>query len=203
MNACRADFIMMDSVTADSNVPMAYGSSPESLSNLTDIFWLEDVACEECCSVTSLSAYFADLLKLLSNTAPLGASFPDDTLLGSRNCLLNLLSARRPDLRNLETTCQNPQTLISHINLVNEILESFIRHKSQHLLPSAALGQQDSIRAFSTPLDVGQNDIAEGHSDVPVYRPGNTDYEVYSKVISEQLFPLTSFPYNQARDVII
>ncbi|KAI1840644.1 hypothetical protein JX266_013151 [Neoarthrinium moseri] len=189
------------------------GPTAKSLYNLTDIFRLEDAACEECCSVTSLSAYFADLMLLLSTTSPKGAELPprvevagNEVLsshqkklrLQSRDSLLTLLSKRRPDLRKLELTCANSQTLIPYIQLVNEVLESFIRHKNT----ASALEDKDKpplIKAFNTPINTGDED---DESLEPVYRPANMDYEVYSDYISKQMFPFTCFPYNQARDVV-
>ncbi len=42
-------------------------ASGRPLNNLTGLFRLEDIACEECESVTSLSAYFASLLDFLAS----------------------------------------------------------------------------------------------------------------------------------------
>ncbi|KAM0313559.1 hypothetical protein ACHAO8_005363 [Botrytis cinerea] len=193
MNSRRADSVMIDphfeGDTTD--VPSDESWMGKSHNNLTDIFRLEDTTCEECCSITSLSAYFADLLSLLSNTTPTGTNSQYDDPPGTRNSLLNLLSQRRPDLRNLELTCANSQTLIPYISLVNEVLESFIRHK--------CLGSPDSIRVFNTPIDAQDDE----HSPTPLNLPGNTDYEVYSKIISKQRFPFNNFPYDQARNMVL
>ncbi|KAL9632468.1 MAG: hypothetical protein Q9164_005304, partial [Protoblastenia rupestris] len=157
---------------------------PPSRNNLTDIFRLEDVACEECCSVISLSAYFADLLLLLSKTTLTGKNptAEEDTT----------------DLRKLEVTCANALTTIPYVHLVNEVLQSFIRYKNRSLLSSPS-GQQDLIYAFNTPVSIQQDGFGEEHSAGPVYWPGNTDYEVYSNIISKQMFALTCFP----RDVVV
>ncbi|KAI1746601.1 hypothetical protein F4782DRAFT_536271 [Xylaria castorea] len=87
--------------------------------NLTDIFQLEDASCKTCCSATGLSAYFADLITFLSSTSckPMYA-----------RSLLDVLTERRPDLKKQELTCANSQIRIPHIALVNETLESFIKH---------------------------------------------------------------------------
>ncbi|PTB34818.1 hypothetical protein M441DRAFT_154811 [Trichoderma asperellum CBS 433.97] len=147
-------------------------------SNLTDIFKLEDLACETCCSVTSLSAYYADLLSLLRSTVH-----------GSTD-LLESLRLRRPDLTKLQLTCANAQTLIPYVSLVNEVLESFIAFNT------TAGYRYDSVLAFNTPDNGGHN-----HSDAAVYRPGNTNAKVYEE-ISKQMFPFSDFPYNQARDAV-
>ncbi|KAF7930464.1 uncharacterized protein EAE98_004864 [Botrytis deweyae] len=191
--------------TVKPNQPLASLSGPpESWNNLTDIFRLENIACEECCSITSMSAYFADLLNLLSNTTATGgagATTEDTTAVsdsGTNSSLLDLLSARRPDLKNLELSCANSQTLVPNINLVNEVLESYIRYKSQSLLSASASDEQDSILVFNTPADAADDCVQDIHSDGPVYRPGNTDFEVYSKVVSQQMYPFTCFPYDYA-----
>ncbi|KAJ5713548.1 uncharacterized protein N7483_010729 [Penicillium malachiteum] len=150
--------------------------------NLTDIFKLEDIACETCCSVTSLSAYFADLLSLLKSTP-----------CGNTN-LLEILSLRRPDLTRLELTCANAQTLVPYVSLVNEVLESFIIAKNRNKKAGAAINY-DSVRVFNTP-DSGHN-----HSETAIHRPGNTILEAY-KLISKQMFPFADFPYSQARDTL-
>jgi hypothetical protein len=151
--------------------------------NLTDIFMLQDETCETCCSVTGLSAYFADLMDLLSTTK----CKPEET-----ESLLDILSKRRPDLRDLELTCANSQTLIPYISLVNETLESFIRHKHK------------GLRAFNTPADTDMQQYRCGNEgdddDKPIYLPGSTDTEIYAVAISQQMFPFPCFPYNQARD---
>ncbi|KAF7881753.1 uncharacterized protein EAF02_006441 [Botrytis sinoallii] len=191
--------------TVKPNQPLASLSGPpESWNNLTDIFRLENIACEECCSITSMSAYFADLLNLLSNTTATGGAgtTTEDTTAvsdsGTNSSLLDLLSARRPDLKKLELSCANSQTLVPNINLVNEVLESYIRYKSQSLLSAPASDEQDSILVFNTPADAADDCVQDIHSDGPVYRPGNTDFEVYSKVVSQQMYPFTCFPYDYA-----
>ncbi|THV47965.1 hypothetical protein BGAL_0276g00030 [Botrytis galanthina] len=193
MNSRRADSVMIDPFFegGTTDVPSDDSWMGKSHNNLTDIFRLEDTSCEECCSITSLSAYFADLLSLLSNTTTTGMTSLYNDPPGTRNSLLNLLSLRRPDLRNLELTCANSQTLIPYISLVNEVLESYIHHK--------CLGSADSIRVFNTPVDAQDNE----HSPTPLNLPGNTDYEVYSKVISKQRYPFTCFPYDQARNMVL
>jgi hypothetical protein len=151
--------------------------------NLTDIFRLQDEACETCSSVTGLSAYFADLMNLLSNTK---------CKVDDNRTMLEVLSNRRPDLQLLELTCANSMKLIQYISLVNETLESFIRHKLK------------TISVFNMPAQTDTEDYRcgddDGGKETPVYQPGNTDTQVYAGVISQQMFPFPCFPYNQARD---
>ena len=62
--------------------------------------------CEHCRSVYSPAAYFVDLLHFLADRR-----------------VLPVLSARRPDLQDIEPTCENSNTPLPYIDLVNEILE--------------------------------------------------------------------------------
>ncbi|KAI0448399.1 hypothetical protein F5B21DRAFT_522016 [Xylaria acuta] len=162
--------------------------------NLTDIFQLEDAACETCCSITSLSAYLADLLSLLKRTRSAESDI---------TTLFEILDKRRPDLKHLKLSCANSQTLIPYISLVNEVLESYIDYQSR-LASSGNPDQQEAIRAWNTPEDVepSAEDEGELHSDQPVYRPGNTIDSVYSAVISKQMYPFTHFPYAKPCDEI-
>ncbi|KAK1958584.1 hypothetical protein LY78DRAFT_726532 [Colletotrichum sublineola] len=160
--------------------------------NLTDIFQLEDVACEACCSITSLSAYFADLMSLLKQTNANNKS--TDTL-------FTILDKRRPDLKHLHLTCANAQTLIPYISLVNELLESYIyyNYKLINQDPDTDLTKLDIVQAWNTPEDAQTPDF---HADQPVYQPGNTNDYVYSNIISKQMYPFTHFPYEKPRDEI-
>ena len=73
-------------------------------------------ACEECRSVFSPAAYFVDLLHMLDQPR--------------HNSPYEILINRRPDLAHIQLTCENTNTLIPHIDLVNEILESFVANRT-------------------------------------------------------------------------
>ncbi|MFQ5692931.1 MAG: hypothetical protein ACE5IM_07815, partial [Nitrospinota bacterium] len=72
--------------------------------------------CEHCRSVLSPAAYFTDALHFLSQRASKnpGKSAKD------------ILFERRPDLGEIELTCQNTNTLLPYVDLVNEILEEAV-----------------------------------------------------------------------------
>ncbi len=63
-------------------------------------------ACEQCNSVYGPAAYFVDLLQFLD----------------SRGAFDRLIS-RRPDLVDIELSCENTNTVLPYVDLVNEILE--------------------------------------------------------------------------------
>lgn len=69
---------------------------------------LDNCACDPCLSVLSPAAYFVDLLK-----------FVDASCEGAL-----VLRDRRPDLYDLDLSCDNSRIELPHIDLVNEILEN-------------------------------------------------------------------------------
>ena len=72
-------------------------------------------ACEDCGSILSPAAYLADLLHYLDRPKLLDKN-PLDALL-----------RRRPDIGHLPLSCENTNTVVPHIDLVNEMLEYFVR----------------------------------------------------------------------------
>ncbi|QJD82467.1 Tc toxin subunit A-related protein [Cohnella herbarum] len=75
--------------------------------------------CEQCRSVYSAAAYFVDLLQFLNpKTLPSGVTERP----------IDVLRRHRPDLEHLKLTCENTNIVIPYIDLVNEVLESYITH---------------------------------------------------------------------------
>ena len=164
-------------------------ASGRPLNNLTDLFRLEDMACEECESVTSLSAYFASLLDFLASATinPVLTRQVGKVKKVATN-LLQLLSFRRPDLVKLDLSCANSQTLVPYISLVNEVLESYI----QYISPGNKHNSADAITAYQTPA--GYEDDGNDHSIK--YRPGNINFKVYQESLVKQQYPMMVFPYD-------
>jgi hypothetical protein len=82
-------------------------------------------ACEHCRSILSPAAYLVDLLLFLDRPAsevPAGFTNPQAVLL-----------ERRPDIQHLPLTCENTNTPLPYIDLVNETLEYYIANKVQKL----------------------------------------------------------------------
>ncbi|MEM1256411.1 MAG: Tc toxin subunit A [Cyanobacteria bacterium P01_H01_bin.21] len=85
-------------------------------STLEEIFGEMDYcACQHCRSVLSPAAYLVDLLQ-----------FIDPPTYEKENPLNVLLEQRRPDIQHLQLTCENTNTVIPYIDLVNEILEHYV-----------------------------------------------------------------------------
>ncbi|HYJ83118.1 MAG TPA: hypothetical protein VEW26_09790, partial [Allosphingosinicella sp.] len=75
-------------------------------------------ACDHCRSVLSPAAYLVDLLTFIDRPAseiPAGFLNP-----------LTVLRARRPDIEHLPLTCENTNTPLPYIDLVNETLEHYV-----------------------------------------------------------------------------
>ncbi|MCB2190550.1 MAG: peptidoglycan-binding protein [Deltaproteobacteria bacterium] len=84
---------------------------------------LDLCSCNHCQSVYSPSAYLAELLAFLNErqqtkTLPGGAEVATTAK--------DVLFERRPDLGNIELTCENTDTVLPYIDLVNEVLENRI-----------------------------------------------------------------------------
>lgn len=84
---------------------------------------LDFCQCDDCRSVLSPAAYFVDVLEFLrQSTANTAGYTPLDVLIGKDSTV----PGRRPDLGALPLTCENTNTAMPYIDLVNEILEYYI-----------------------------------------------------------------------------
>jgi 5-hydroxyisourate hydrolase-like protein (transthyretin family) len=100
--------------------------------------------CEHCQSVLSPAAYFVDLLQFIDPDALTWENFLAEwrrTHNGQEFTAkfkkpYDALIARRPDLPHIQLTCENTNTTLPYIDIVNEILEFYVA-KNQ-LQPAAA-----------------------------------------------------------------
>ena len=79
-------------------------------------------ACGHCRSTYGPAAYFVDLLQFLKHSKPNDVIKPD----GNNQTPLDVLLARRPDLQYIKLSCENTDTELPYVDLVNEILESYV-----------------------------------------------------------------------------
>ena len=79
---------------------------------------LDYCACEHCRSILSPAAYLVDLLRFIDRPA-------SEVPAGSTNPLTVLLD-RRPDIEHLPLTCENTNTPLPYVDIVNETLEYHI-----------------------------------------------------------------------------
>lgn len=135
--------------------------------------------CGECNSVYSAAAYYVELLNYLRNnnldpdaTGSIAIN-PDPKDIS--NTPLEKLFDRRPDLGCLELTCQNTNTLIPYVDLVNEVMENYVAFK--HLKPF--------------------NVVDETSSEL-LSEPQHTEYQAYF-ILKNTVYPF-SLPYHQPID---
>jgi len=106
----------------------AKGALVQQFPSMTSLFGsLDFCQCEHCRSVLSPAAYFVDLLEFLRRSGANAKGYtPLDVLVGKDSTV----TGRRPDLAALPLTCENTNTALPYIDLVNEILEYYIAHNS-------------------------------------------------------------------------
>lgn len=98
-------------------------------------------ACDHCRSVLSPAAYLVDLLLFIDQPhPPAGSENPQTVLL-----------ERRPDIQHLPLTCENTNTALPYIDVVNETLEYFIANSVQKLSLQNYIGH-DTGEAASADL---------------------------------------------------
>ena len=136
--------------------------------------------CDDCSSVLSPAAYFVDVLQFLGpppngNSAANGAGYyPLDVLIGKDATV----PGRRPDLGALPLSCENTNTSMPYIDIVNEILEYFI-----------ANGHLDTNLAYDTGTATTAELTAEPQNILPqVY--GDQPLALNRPTLKLALYPL-------------
>jgi peptidoglycan hydrolase-like protein with peptidoglycan-binding domain len=180
-------------------LPFAIGGSKEAQEqakkkflkknpNLETLFGsLSYCECQHCRSVYSPAAYFVDLLHWLEA--------PGENLTGElKNAKgpIHVLLKRRPDLANLALTCENTNTTLPYIDVVNEVLESYIFTRldanndwSDAAVAGKTLKARDTGKAKAEELRV-----------VPQY----IIPEVYDHLAQKAVYPMT-LPFHRPLEV--
>jgi peptidoglycan hydrolase-like protein with peptidoglycan-binding domain len=139
--------------------------------------------CKHCRSVLSPAAYLVDLLHFLEGPAL-------DVLIGSKTML-----GRRPDIAQLKLSCENTNTSLPYVDLVNEVLESLAQaYANASLAVESPIFDNQTVPA----RDTGDATTAElqanpQYSIAAAYAPGSPTVH---KAIDTALFPL-SLPFSQ------
>lgn len=90
----------------------------KTLPNLQTLFGSLDYCdCTDCRSVYSPAAYFVDIMHFLSLRGTQGGG------INAGKNVIQVLLERRPDLGEIELSCENTNTPLPYIDLVNEVLE--------------------------------------------------------------------------------
>ena len=116
-------------------------------------------ACEHCRSVYSPEAYLVDLLQFLKQQP---ATEPDGTVRDDKTAL-DVLFKHRGDIGDIELSCDNTDTEMPYIDLVNEVLESAVVR--QQLVAQQTTWTAEELRANAEYL----NDLAYRRVAMEVY----------------------------------
>ncbi|MFI0481125.1 hypothetical protein [Actinomadura sp. 9N215] len=140
--------------------------------NWEELFGSPDYcACTECQSVHGQPAYLADLMLFLRSIGLYGDPPPE----GSEGSVADALYRRRPDLWDVELSCDNTNLPLPYVDLVNELLETVIVERStkvgakqrqtsgdparlrvqpQHVNPAAYEAVRKAVYPWSLPFDL-------------------------------------------------
>jgi len=103
-----------------------------ALPNLQALFGsLDYCECTHCRSVYSPAAYFVDVMRYLGDRGTQGST------INAGKSVQQVLLKRRPDLGEIELSCENTNTPLPYIDLVNEILEDVVAPPAAVTLSSA------------------------------------------------------------------
>ena len=167
--------------------------------NLETLFGSMDYCeCNDCQSVYSPASYFVEILQYLRNNDlgpdPKDPSKPNPGIRKDpkdiSNTPLEKLFRRRPDLGCLELTCENTFTVLPYIDLVNEVMESFVVHLDKYK-NDPNVPKQATLEVFNV-LDETTSEL--------LAQPQHVNYQAYC-ILKDAVYPFT-LPYHQAIDVI-
>ena len=152
---------------------------------------LELCDCEHCRSIYSPAAYFVNLLQFLDPKIP-GVT-PLDVLIGNPEKKWpdgKPVIARRPDLAHIELSCENTNTMLPYIDLVNEVLESYIVYNQTLPLKT------DESGVVQDPPVAQPNESSPGVTSAELAaNPENTRDQAYETLEAAE-YPF-SLPFNQ------
>jgi hypothetical protein len=158
--------------------------------NIENLFGsMDQCICDDCTTVYSAASYYVDLLNFLrnNNLDPLKPNL-NNSVAGQPDAVdgtvLGKLLRRRPDLGNLQLTCENTNTVLPYIDLANEVMESFIVN-----LDSFSIDAKSGPQAMIDVFNVGTEDSSELLSE-----PHNVNYAAYC-TLSTSVYPFT-LPYH-------
>jgi hypothetical protein len=129
-------------------------------------------ACQECMSILSPAAYFVDLMRFIDNNISKPV-FLDQTSPHPEHPLY--LKNRRSDLWNLQISCENTHSLIPYLNIVNEVLQSYLESAAPALggdiFKTLSKDSQDTNISFSLPFNLPFEEIQTyiGHFGISIF----------------------------------
>lgn len=133
---------------------------------------LDYCACEHCRSVLSPAAYLVELLQFLG---------PNTNQTEMKKQPYEELKARRPDIVHLQLTCENTNTLLPYVDLVNEILECHVVNENIN-----------EYSRYNVAEDVSSEEL--------LANPKNVNEEAYENLL-KTIFPLI-LPFHKPLEML-
>lgn len=144
---------------------------------------MDSCECGHCRSVYSATAYFVELLHEL-----LGGKFLGNTNAALSNPIRKLF-ARRPDLQFIKLTCQNTETEIPYIDLVNEILETYVAFEALNEANTRDTGKTTAEELAANPQFI----VNEAHTKLKnAVFPLNMPFDIHLETVRRHLENLGS-----------
>ena len=166
-------------IAGDAQMDKALDTVKSAIASYPDLFSRPDVCeCKNCLSIYSPASYFVDIMQMADNIPVTGGG-----------TVLSMLLKRRPDLQYLLLTCENTNTLIPYIDLVNEVMEYYVTHWNQ------ATGIVD-VDPATVAHDTGSALAPELRSN-----PQYINQQSYKTLYETSTYPFT-LPYHQPLDTI-
>lgn len=132
----------------------------KDLDSIEDLFGSQNYCeCESCQSVLSPAAYFVDLMHFLENRVlqQIKSSLTE-TILPETHPIH--LKVRRPDLWKLKLNCENTNTRIPYIEIINEVLTAFIeKHLGTGKNIAGRLSEEHPGSEFLLPYDPALDEL--------------------------------------------
>jgi peptidoglycan hydrolase-like protein with peptidoglycan-binding domain len=152
---------------------------------------LDFCSCGDCQSVNSPAAYLVDILSFLKDRkAKLPEPTPEEPTPEPLS-VKDLLFARRPDLGEIELTCENTNTALPYVDLVLEVLEDAVAPPPAFVsfeLDIDRIADLDRA-ALSSELEAAFAGKVLDHATIRVRRPGESwivDDESFSYSVRKQ-----------------
>lgn len=152
-------------------VPDSVSSEVVDIPSWSSLFGsLDTCSCEECLSVYSPAAYLVDLLNFLQDREAKPAEPPSPQPLTVKQVLF----ARRPDLGEVELTCENTNTVLPYVDLVLEMLEDAVAPPPAFTpfeIDGSRIADLDQ-RRVSTDLRADFSGVLSEHASIRIKNPG-------------------------------
>ncbi len=166
----------------------------KAISNLQTLFGTMDYCeCTECRAIDSPAAYFVDVLRFLGERRTQG------TTINAGKSVRDVLLERRPDLGEIELSCENTNTAIPYIDLVNEILEDVVAPPVPVVLNDSIEAQLvdgpiqlvvlNEFNAKSVPIGSDAQVYAKNSRDDWAVRDDQQSYKIYKNGANLELLP--------------